>query len=72
VDALLEQARGELDAPRRAALYRELDRIVLEELPYLPLWHNHNVAVVAKGLQGFRLHPSGGFEHLPEARWAAP
>ncbi len=72
VDALLEQARGAPDPQRRAALYREVQRIVHAELPYLSLWHNNNVAVVARDLAGFRLHPSGGFEHLPEAHWAAP
>jgi len=72
VDALLEQARVAPDPQRRAALYREVQRIVHAELPYLSLWHNNNVAVVARGLAGFRLHPSGGFEHLPQAHWGAP
>jgi peptide/nickel transport system substrate-binding protein len=69
VDALLEAARVAPDAERRAELYREVHRIAHAELPYLPLWHNHNVAVVARELEGFRLHPAGGFEHLPQVRW---
>jgi len=72
VDALLEQARVAPDAQRHAALYRAVHRIVHAELPYVSLWHNNNVAVVARALAGFRLHPSGGFEHLPEVRWAGP
>jgi peptide/nickel transport system substrate-binding protein len=72
VDALLAQARVAPDAERRAELYREVHRIVHADLPYLSLWHNNNVAVLARGLTGFRLHPSGGFEHLAEARWAGP
>jgi peptide/nickel transport system substrate-binding protein len=69
LDALLEQARLAADPRQRAALYRQVHRIAHAELPYLPLWHNHNVAVIARGLTGFRLHPSGGFEHLPAVRW---
>jgi peptide/nickel transport system substrate-binding protein len=68
VDALLEQARVAPDPQRRGALYRQVDRIVYDELPYLPLWHNHNVAIVSRRWSGFRLHPSGGFEHLAEMR----
>jgi peptide/nickel transport system substrate-binding protein len=70
MDALLDQARVEGDPQRRAALYRQVNRKVHEELPYLALWHNDNVAVVSRALSGFRLHPSGGFEHLAEVRWA--
>jgi hypothetical protein len=35
------------------------------------LWHNNNVAIVSKRLSGFRLHPTGGFQHLPGTHKAA-
>jgi peptide/nickel transport system substrate-binding protein len=72
LDALLDKARVEPDPARRRALYREVHRAAFAALPYLPLWHNNNLAVVSRALEGFTLHPSGGFEHLAEARWKAP
>ncbi len=40
VDQLLEQARKELDYPRRIALYRDVERIVMEDAPWITQ-HNH-------------------------------
>jgi peptide/nickel transport system substrate-binding protein len=71
VDALLEAARLAPDPARRAELYREVHRIAYVDLPYLPMWHNNNIAIVSRAWTGFRLHPSGGFEHLGEMRPAA-
>jgi peptide/nickel transport system substrate-binding protein/oligopeptide transport system substrate-binding protein len=40
VDQLLEQARKEFDYPRRIALYREVERIVMDDAPWVTQ-HNH-------------------------------
>ena len=69
MDALLENARLEGDSAKRERLYQLVDRRVHSDLPYLSLWHNNNVAVVHRALSGFRLHPSGGFEHLSAVTW---
>ncbi len=70
VDKLLLAGRMEADPARRRAIYRALERELASDLPYLSLWHNNNVAVVSTRFTGFRLHPSGGFQHLPEMRLA--
>lgn len=72
-DELFEKARAEMDGEKRAALYREAQRILVEELPYLPLWHDRNVAIVAERVQGYDLDALASFralEHvyLKEAR----
>lgn len=72
VDALLERARLEPDFAKRRDLYRQVHRRVYADLPYLSLWHNNNVAIVSRALEGMRLHPSGGFEHLAAVRWSRP
>ena len=64
VDALLEQARLETEVTTRRRLYQEVQRMLAADLPYLSLWHSQNVAIVARRLRGFSLHPSGGFESL--------
>jgi ABC-type transport system substrate-binding protein len=35
VDRLLEQARGEVDEAQRLALYREVERIVMDDVPWI-------------------------------------
>ena len=71
-DRLLEAGRLEADPARRRGIYREFSRLLHEELPYLSLWHNNNVAVVSREFSGFRLHPTGGFQHLPAVRHVLP
>jgi peptide/nickel transport system substrate-binding protein len=68
MDKLLEAGRLESDPARRREIYRQVNAIVQRDLPYLSLWHNNNVAVVSKRFTGFRLHPGGGFQHIPEMR----
>lgn len=70
-DRLLEAGRLEGDPAKRRGIYWEFSRLLQEELPYLSLWHNNNVAVVSREFTGFRLHPTGGFQHLPALRYAS-
>lgn len=71
-DRLLEAGRLETDPARRRALYRRLEGRLQDDLPYISLWHNNNIAIVSRRFDGFRLHPTGGFQHLAEMRPAAP
>ncbi|MEZ4401798.1 MAG: ABC transporter substrate-binding protein [Kofleriaceae bacterium] len=63
VDRLLEAGRRELDPARRVELYAQAQRILDDELPIVPLWHEDNVAIVNRGLEGYHV--------LPNARWSA-
>jgi len=72
MDQLLEQTRTVRDGEALRKVARAVHRLAAEDLPYLGLWHNNNLAVVSRDLEGFRLHPSGGFEHLSQVRWRAP
>lgn len=64
IDELLEAGRSETDVQKRKVVYAEVQQILQEDLPYISLWHNQNVALVKQNLEGFRLHPSGGFQSL--------
>lgn len=57
VDALIDQARAETDREKRAALYRQLDRMLHEAAPWI--WGYHRVAteVVQPYLRGYSPHP---------------
>lgn len=71
LDRLLERGRLAVDEVQRREIYRQVQVLVAEALPYLSLWHNNNIAIVSRRVQGFRLHPSGGFEYLPQVRLTA-
>lgn len=40
VDRLLEEARVEQDNERRLQLYQEIERMIVEDAPWIPLFHN--------------------------------
>lgn len=64
VDRLIEAAEREPDRDRRVALYRALERRLLELLPYVPLWYEDNVYAAREGIQGYRLALDGNYDGL--------
>jgi len=56
VDALLEQARGIADPAAREALYRRIQRMVLDDAPILPLFHEIRVSAYNTRLSGLDLN----------------
>jgi len=67
VDALIDQARSELDENTRKQLYAEIQRILADELPYINLWYQDNVLVHSTRVQGLTLNPSGNYDFLKTA-----
>jgi peptide/nickel transport system substrate-binding protein len=57
-DALLEQARHTTDQMQRATLYREAQRILVDDAPWVFVDHEIQIAALSKRVQGFKLHPS--------------
>jgi oligopeptide transport system substrate-binding protein len=53
VDALLEQARVESDPAKRTALYREAERLIVEDVAWIPLTHGMNYTLVKPYVKGF-------------------
>jgi peptide/nickel transport system substrate-binding protein len=67
VDALIAQARAELDQNTRNRDYAEVQKILAEDLPYVNLWYLNNVMVASKRVHGLELNPSGNFDFLKTA-----
>ena len=67
VDALIAQARAELDQNARKRDYAEVQKILAEDLPYVNLWYLNNVMVASKRVHGLELNPSGNFDFLRTA-----
>jgi peptide/nickel transport system substrate-binding protein len=67
VDALIDQARSELDQNTRKQIYAEIQRILAEDLPYINLWYNENVMVHTKRVRNLTLNPPGNYDFLKTA-----
>ena len=59
VDRLLEKARTEQDFAKRIALYQQAEDIVVQEVPWLLLFHSRNSLVVKPYVKGFFPTPLG-------------
>lgn len=66
-DALIDQARGELDPGKRKILYAQLQQILAEDLPYVDLWYQDNVLIHTKRVQNLTLNPAGNYDFLKTA-----
>jgi peptide/nickel transport system substrate-binding protein len=67
VDALIDQARGELDQNTRKQIYAEIQQIVAEDLPYINLWYYENVMVHTRRVRNLTLNPPGNYDFLKTA-----
>ena len=67
--ALLNQAATELNPERRMDLYRQLQRVALETLPTLALYHDHSLVVHHRDLQDYQATAYG--VTLSRMHWAA-
>lgn len=66
VDQLIEQGRATFDRTKRKQIYGDIQRILQEDLPYVSLYHQINVAVIDRDLQGFVMYPAGQWLGLPK------
>lgn len=53
-DRVYDQAASTMDRAARHALYQELDRIILDEMPVIPIAYNTVVRLVHPSVQGWR------------------
>jgi peptide/nickel transport system substrate-binding protein len=68
VDALLDQARVEMNQQKRKAILSEIQSLVAEDEPYINLWYLDNVCVHRARLTGIVIPPGGDYEFLDLAR----
>jgi len=70
VDALIDEARREVDPSVRKPIYAKIQRILAEELPYIDLWYLDNVVVRNKRVVNLKLNPAGNYDFLRTAELA--
>jgi peptide/nickel transport system substrate-binding protein len=64
VDELVILGRQVSDPERRFALYSEVQQIVAEEVPIVPLWHEDNVVLHHRSVVGYRVLPNARYNGL--------
>jgi peptide/nickel transport system substrate-binding protein len=67
VDELLAEASASSDRAVRRADYVEVQRILAEELPGIPMWYPNNEVVHTRRVEGIRARGAGSFDFLREA-----
>ena len=61
-----------MDATERKRIYGEVQQILADDLPYIPLWWWKNVIVKTSSLQGFVPYPDGDFTALKKVSFRSP
>jgi ABC-type transport system substrate-binding protein len=66
VDELIAGIKAEMDREKRETLCSEVQKIVAEELPYVPLWYVDVVSVHRREMGEVELTPTGDYDFLAE------
>jgi len=62
VDELIDLGRSVLDPAARLAIYREVQELIMQDLPLIPIWQSGELHATSSNIMGFSATPSG---HLP-------
>lgn len=68
IDRLVEQGRESMEPLERKTIYAEVERILLDDLPYIPLWNERRIIVQNRDrIMGFTPSITGSFLGLRKA-----
>ena len=63
-DALIEQAEASQDLNEKRLIYRNLQGLVNQTLPYVPLWYEDHIFIAHNDIEGYRVAPDGNYDGL--------
>lgn len=69
VDQLLEQAAMTTTLDKQAVIFHRIQEFLHNDLPYMPLWYEHQQAFVSQKLTGYQLSSDGNYESLDKVRY---
>ena len=64
VDSILELAKFEASLDKQALYYKDLQKYLLDILPYIPLWYEDNILVSKSVIKGYKLNTDCNFDSL--------
>jgi len=68
IDRLLEAGERETDRQQRKEIYSDVQKILARDLPYVSLWHEHNIAILRQGVEDYYMTPNARFEALKQTK----
>ena len=71
VDRLLDLATRSLVESERRKYYSDVQKLVAEDAPYIPLWNRTNAIVARRDLTGLHLNAIGAYQSLKDVRRVA-
>ncbi len=70
VDRLIESAEAQQQIEQQIPLYQQLQRRLLSELPYVPLWYEDQLVVYRhQQVAGYRVTTDGNYDALEQIQW---
>jgi peptide/nickel transport system substrate-binding protein len=64
IDGLLDSISGTDTLDQQKAIYYRVQEILHDELPYIPMWYEHQQAFMQPTLKNFKLSSDGNYESL--------
>ena len=64
MDKAIESAESQTNLISQATYYQQVQKIALEELPYVPLWYENHVAITRNGVDNYTLSWDGNYDGL--------
>ena len=61
---MIEEAEAAQDLEEKRQLYRRLQALLLQALPYVPLWYEDHVFIASRDIQGYHVAPDGNYDGL--------
>ncbi|MGJ3245775.1 MAG: ABC transporter substrate-binding protein [Elainellaceae cyanobacterium] len=58
---LIKAQRAEQDPAARAEMFKELQQLLVEDVPYIPLWQNKDYVFAQSGVEGVEIQPTQQF-----------
>ncbi len=66
MDVLLDAGEREMDREKRRQIYSQVQKILAQDLPILPMWHIDNVVVMRREVQHYIVWPSAQFSSMAQ------
>ncbi len=63
-DELISKASSFVDLKTQSRYYAELQRYLLDQLPYIPLWYEDNVVITQKSISNYAISSDGNYDGL--------
>lgn len=64
VDELIEKAESLNDLTQQAQVYKKLQGVLLDKLPYVPLWYEDHVLIKRNYIKNYTLSSNGNYDGL--------